>query len=167
MLEGLDHTVQLSLWRHCRIVSNEQIIIVALLVCVPVHVAVPGPVSDLSATPGVVQLTISWTAPSEPNGVITMYQVTHNSTGTTQLTTTARQFILRDLLPNTDVEFSVRAYTVIGPGTDSKIVSTTYIRESMLLCKLYSFRSLFSSHQYSISRFCEQHSSKSHLDSSQ
>ena len=29
MLEGLDHTVQLSLWRHCRIVSNEQIIIVA------------------------------------------------------------------------------------------------------------------------------------------
>ena len=37
MLEGLDHTVQLSLWRYCRIVSNEQIIIVALLVCVPVQ----------------------------------------------------------------------------------------------------------------------------------
>ena len=37
MLEGLDHTVQLSLWRHCRIVSNEQIIIVPLLLCVPVQ----------------------------------------------------------------------------------------------------------------------------------
>ena len=73
-MEGQDHTVQFSLWRHCRIVSNEQIIIFALLVYVPVHVAVPGPVSDLSATPGVVQLTISWTGPSEPNGVITMYQ---------------------------------------------------------------------------------------------
>ena len=86
---GLDHTVQLSLWRHCRIVSNEQIIIVALLVC---SCTVPGPVSGLSATPGVVQLTISWTAPSEPNGVITMYQVTHNSTGVLNYTnTSARQ----------------------------------------------------------------------------
>ena len=128
MLEGLDHTVQLSLWRHCRIVSNEQIIIVALLVCVPVHVAVPGPVSDLSATPGVVQLTISWTAPSEPNGVITMYQVTHNSTGV--FNTSATQLTLRDLPPNTAVEYSVRAYTIIGPGElVSNITSTKDIRE--------------------------------------
>ena len=127
MLEGLDHTVQLSLWRHCRIVSNEQIIIVALLVCVPVHVAVPGPVSDLSAAPGVVQLTISWTAPSEPNGVITMYQVTHNSTGVLNYTnTSATQLTLRDLSPNTAVEYSVRAYTIIGPGEPvSNITSTT------------------------------------------
>ena len=131
MLEGLDHTVQLSLWRHCRIVSNEQIIIVALLVCVPVHVAVPGPVSDLSATAGVVQLTISWTAPSEPNGVITMYQVTHNSTGVLNYTnTSATQLTLRGLPPNTTVEYSVRAYTVIGPGEPvSNITSTTDICE--------------------------------------
>ena len=130
MLEGLDHTVQLSLWRHCRIVSNEQIIIVALLVCVPVH-AVPGPVSDLSATPGVDQLTISWTAPSEPNGVITMYQVSHNSTGVLNYTnTSATQLTLRDLPPNTAVEYSVRAYTIIGPGEAvSNITSTNDIRE--------------------------------------
>ena len=111
--------------------SNEQIMIVALLVCVPVHVAVPGPVSDLSATPGVVQLTISWTAPSEPNGVITMYQVTHNSTGVLNYTnTSATQLTLRDLPPNTAVEYSVRAYTIIGPGEPvSEIESTTDIRE--------------------------------------
>ena len=78
---------------------------------------VPGPVSGLSATPGVVQLTISWTAPSEPNGVITMYQVTHNSTGVLSYTnTSATQLTLRDLPPNTAVEYSVRAYTIIGPG---------------------------------------------------
>ena len=78
---------------------------------------VPGPVSGLSATPGVVQLTISWTAPSEPNGVITMYQVTHNSTGVLNYTnTSATQLTLRDLPPNTAVEYSVRAYTIIGPG---------------------------------------------------
>ena len=143
MLEGLDHTVQLSLWRHCRIVSNEQMLIVALLVCVPVHVAVPGPVSDLSATPGLVQLTISWTAPSEHNGVITMYQVTFN--------TSATQLTLRDLPPNTAVEYSVRAYTIIGPGKPvSNITSTTDICEctsSLLQIHL----SYFSSDQYSCS----------------
>ena len=92
---------------------------------------VPGPVSGLSATPGVVQLTISWTAPSEPNGVITMYQVTHNSTGVLNYTnTSATQLTLRDLPPNTAVEYSVRAYTIIGPGDAvSGIASTTDIRE--------------------------------------
>ena len=153
------YSVQLSLWRHCRIVSNEQIMIVALLVCVPVHVAVPGPVSDLSATPGVVQLTISWTAPSEPNGVITMYQVTHNSTGVLNYTnTSATQLTLRDLPPNTTVEYSVRAYTIIGPGEPvSNITSTTDICEctSSLMQILLSY--FFSSDQYScsFSSFCE------------
>ena len=115
--------------------SIEQIIIFALLVCVPVHVAVPGPVSDLSATPGVVQLTISWTGPSEPNGVITMYQVTHNSTGVLNYTnTSATQLTLRDLFPNTAVEYSVRAYTIIGPGEPaSNTTSTTDIREFLMI----------------------------------
>ena len=131
---------------------------------------VPGPVSDLSATPGVVQLTISWTAPSEPNGVITMYQVTHNSTGVLNYTnTSATQLTLRDLPPNTAVEYSVRAYTIIGPGEAvSNIVSTINIREcvnfSVIVDRCYS---LLSFHQYSISRCCEQHSNEGHLDSSQ
>ena len=87
---------------------------------------VPGPVSDLSATPGVVQLTISWTAPSEPNGVITMYQVTHNSTGVLNYTnTSATQLTLRDLPPNTAVEYSVRAYTIIGPGDAVSSIEST------------------------------------------
>ena len=96
---------------------------------------VPGPVSGLSATPGVVQLTISWTAPSEPNGVITMYQVTHNSTGVLNYTnTSATQLTLRDLPPNTAVEYSVRAYTIIGPGDAvSNRTSTTDIRKLFIL----------------------------------
>ena len=81
--------------------------------CIPVH-AVPGPVSGLSATPGVVQLTISWSPPSEPNGRITMYQISY-STGV-DFNTSATQHTLRDLPPNTVVVFSVRAYTIIGPG---------------------------------------------------
>ena len=70
--------------------------------------------SDLSATPGVVQLTISWSPPSEPNGVIIAYEVYSNSSGYTN--TSATQLTLRDLSPNTVVTYSVRAYTIIGPG---------------------------------------------------
>ena len=102
---------------------------------------VPGPVSDLSATPGVVQLTISWTAPSEPNGVITMYQVTHNSTGVLNYTnTSATQLTLRDLHPNTAVEYSVRAYTIIGPGENVSSIASTKdldIRERAILLHRY------------------------------
>ena len=87
--------------------------------------------SGLSATPGVVQLTISWSPPSEPNGIITMYQVSYNISGVFNHTnTSATQLTLRDLPPSTVVTFSVRAYTIIGPGeVVSNSTSTTDIRE--------------------------------------
>ena len=89
---------------------------------------VPGPVSDLSATPGVVQLTISWSPPSEPNGRITMYQISY-STGV-EFNTSATQHTLRDLTPNSPVLFSVRAYTIIGPGENvTDQATTTSVRE--------------------------------------
>ena len=78
---------------------------------------VPGPVSGLSATSGIVQLTVSWTPPSEPNGVIIVYEVCTNSSGVFSYTNTSTtQHTLRDLPPNTVVSFCVRAYTIIGPG---------------------------------------------------
>ena len=73
--------------------------------------------SGLSATPGVVQLTISWSPPSEPNGIITMYQVSYNISGVLNYTNmSATQLTLRDLPPSTIVTFSIRAHTIIGPG---------------------------------------------------
>ena len=84
---------------------------------------VPGPVSDLSATPGVVQLTMSWSPPSEPNGRITMYQISY-SIGE-EFNTSATQHTLRDLPPNTVVVFGVRAYTIIGPGENVTDQATT------------------------------------------
>ena len=78
---------------------------------------VPGPVSGLSATTGVTKLTFSWTPSLEPNGVIIAYEVCTNSSGVFSYTnTSATQHRLRDLPPNTVVTFSVRAYTIIGPG---------------------------------------------------
>ena len=85
---------------------------------------VPGPVSHLSATTAVTQLTVSWSPPSEPNGVIIVYELSFsfneifscNSSTTVNVNTTATQYVLRDLPPNTVVTFSARAYTIIGPG---------------------------------------------------
>ena len=79
--------------------------------------AVPGPITGLSAIPEVVQLQISWNPPSVLNGVIIVYEVCSNISGVFSYTnTSATQHTLRDLPPNTVVTFSVRAYTIIGPG---------------------------------------------------
>ena len=85
---------------------------------------VPGPVSNLSATTTVTQLTVTWSPPSEPNGVIIVYELHFSLSNeicscnslTTTVNTSATQQTLRDLSPNTVVAFSVRAYTIIGPG---------------------------------------------------
>ena len=96
--------------------------------------AVPGPVSDLSASPRTIQLTISWSPPSEPNGRITMYQISYNSGE--EFNTSATQHTLRDLPPNTVVVFSVRAYTIIGPGENVTDQATTdTIRKDIIVMK--------------------------------
>ena len=81
---------------------------------------VPGPVSSLSATTAVTQLTISWSPPSVPNGVIIVYELLLSGKGTLNSTvnSTTTALTLRDLPPNTMFTFSVRAYTIIriGPG---------------------------------------------------
>ena len=99
---------------------------------------VPGPVSDLSATLGVVQLTISWSPPSEPNGVIIAYEVCSNSSGS-NTNTSATQLTLRDLPPNTVVTYSVRAYTIIGPGENVTGQASTSVRKLTSICVVHSF----------------------------
>ena len=102
---------------------------------------VPGPVSGLSVSPGVVQLTISWTPPSEPNGFITDYEVGSNIGGGFIYTNTSdTQLTLRDIPPNTVVAFSVRAYTIIGPGDSvSGLASTSQVRKYVIVYILLSY----------------------------
>ena len=97
---------------------------------------VPGQVSGLLATPEVVQLTISWSPPSEPNGAIIAYEVYFNSSGEFSYTNTSTtQLILSNLSPNTIVVFNVRAYTIIGPGENvTGQASTGSICEYSPLC---------------------------------
>ena len=84
---------------------------------------VPGPVLSPSATAAKTQLTVSWSPPSEPNGLIIVYELRFSfneicscNSSTTTVNTSATQHTLRDLPPNTVVTFSIRAYTLIGPG---------------------------------------------------
>ena len=98
---------------------------------------VPGPITDLSAVPEVVQLHISWSPPFELNGVIIVYEVCSNISGVSSSTATSvTQHTLRDLPPNTVVTFSVRAYTNIGPGEYVTDQTTTGSVRGYYLCFL-------------------------------
>ena len=92
--------------------------------------SVPGPVSDLTAIPGVIHIDISWSPTLEPNGVISNYEICYSTVMNCINTSLATQHTLEDLSPNTVVTLSVRAYTIIGPGEVlSRIVSTTHVRK--------------------------------------
>ena len=59
MMEVLDHTVHHSLWRYCRMVSTQNVKFLVMIKTIyfKITCTVPGPVSGLTATLGVVQLT--------------------------------------------------------------------------------------------------------------
>ena len=109
-------------------VSVECIIVHACMITV-LSLSVPGPVSDLTAIPGVVHIDISWSPTLEPNGVISNYEVCYIAVMNC-INTSATQHKLEDLPPNANVTLSVRAYTVIGPGEAvSRNVSTAHVRK--------------------------------------
>ena len=112
-------------------VSVECIIVHACMITV-LSLSVSGPVSDLTAIPGVIHVDISWSPTLEPNGVISDYEVCHriHSSVMSCINTSATQHTLRYLPPNTVVTLSVRAYAIIGPGEAvSRNVSTTHVRK--------------------------------------
>ena len=89
--------------------------------------SVPGPVSNLSVVPGVVEVNISWNPPSERNGIIVVYELAFSVGGTilNNTNTSDTQYTLRDLPPRSIIITIVRAYTVIGPGDFINIDTAT------------------------------------------
>ena len=61
------------------------------------------------------KITISWTAPSDDNGVILQYMIQFNNDGISTIETiTELMYVFEDLAPSTEVEFSVRAVSICG-----------------------------------------------------
>ena len=90
--------------------------------------------SGLAVIAGVIQVTILWSPPLESNGVIVAYELQSNGSGLLNyINTTDTHHTLRNLLPNTVVTISVRAYTIIGPGECVKGRATTDVAPVCLI----------------------------------
>ena len=76
-------------------------------------------------------VTLSWNIPSMPNGIITQYQVQYriaNSNDTygsneVNTTTTDLTYTVTGLNTNTQYDLRVRAFTVVGRGPSSNVVT--------------------------------------------
>ena len=99
---------------------------------VPFHCAAPTAPLNLTFPPGGVlndSITLTWVSPRHPSGVVQFYELQQSSAGhgysyvnTTDNITT---IVLSDLVPGTQYNFSVRAFTVaFGPFSDQLIVHT-------------------------------------------
>ena len=94
----------------------------------------PGAVSNLTGESKFSFITLSWSAPQEPNGAIISYEVTYRvsdgnlvTTNTSNLSTT---FTITSLYPGTNVtEISVRAYTSAGWGEAESFNLLTTLEE--------------------------------------
>ena len=73
---------------------------------------------DLTIYATLTNFMLSWSSPLETNGVVIQYEVCSNISETFVCTNTSatQHTLMRDLPPNTDATFNVRAYTIIGPG---------------------------------------------------
>ena len=72
-------------------------------------------------------VTLSWMSPDPPNGIITQYQIQYRITGggsfgNNQMTTDLT-YIVTGLIIGTQYDFRVRAFTVVGHGSPSNVVT--------------------------------------------
>ena len=72
-------------------------------------------------------VTLSWMPPDPPNGIITQYQVQYRITGggsfgDNQMTTDLT-FTVTGLMTDTRYDFRVRAFTIVGRGPPSNVVT--------------------------------------------
>ena len=93
--------------------------------------AAPSMPLNLTFPPGGVlndTITLTWLSPQQPNGVVWFYELQQSSsTGDVfvNITDNATMVVLSNLVPGTQYNFSVRAFTVaFGPFSAQLIVHT-------------------------------------------
>jgi len=110
------------------------------------HPLVPGdPPSNFRATVvNSTTITLSWSEPLLPHGIITSYTITYNSSGTQILVMIdardADNYLISTLDEFTVYEIFIHASTRIGPGPSASLTVTTnpscetYLNPSMHAC---------------------------------
>ena len=70
-------------------------------------------------------LTLQWTPPDTPNGVITQYSIQFNGTNITDLSSNVLMYTIGALSPDTVYLLQLQAHTSVGPGPPSSVTFTT------------------------------------------
>ena len=113
------------------------------------HSTGPGPPHGLSASEGSTSVSLMWSMPLEPNGVIAEYQV--QCTGGGQMfpvTVTGSQTtaILTKLVPYTNYSCSITAYTSAGGGPAATISINT--EQDGIMCHKHSLSMISPYYRY-------------------
>ena len=75
----------------------------------------PGEVVFNQAMTTVTSITFLWNPPSDVNGVVVNYEIQFSNNGTsTTDNTTELMYVLEDLIPSTEINFSVTAVSICG-----------------------------------------------------
>ena len=104
-----------------------------------------GPVRGLQAFNNTfTTITLTWSPPTTPNGVIIMYQVTYSSNGTMNTyNTTTPSVKITGLVPSTTYTYSVVCYTITGPGTPQQVQTrSAAIRECTAVTFVHTYTNM-------------------------
>ena len=74
-------------------------------------------------------VTLQWSAPQTPNGVVTHYSVLYNGTNIANFGSNILMDTIEELLPDTIYVLQLRAHTVVGVGPPSSL--------TIITCKLF------------------------------
>lgn len=105
---------------------------------------VPGPPADIKVVVSSPQsLLVSWLPPFEPNGVITKYNL-HKRSGdgkqdhiTQTVSSQHTNFEVKSVQAMTEYQFWVTAFTKIGEGQSSRVVSQVASQRGLYLTKKF------------------------------
>ena len=84
--------------------------------------------------PSFFKISITWSPPERPNGIITEYEVSYGPTDASQPTTTTNTSLETSFTTPSDLElgntfiFTVTASTRVGPGVPESVTESTLTR---------------------------------------
>lgn len=79
-------------------------------------------------------VTLQWSPPVTPNGIITQYSLQYNTTAVANTTNNVLMYTVSGLSPETVYVLQVRAHTSVGAGTPSSVTVITRKLTLIVIC---------------------------------